>query len=164
MKRNQREWFNSAEHDHQQCIADAIGRAERICQQKGQRFTALRRKVFKLVWQEHRAIGAYEVLERLQQDGKAAPPTVYRALDFLLKLGLVHKIASLNAYIGCPQPQQPHQGQFLICRVCRSCLELDSVDISDAIDAGAVSTGFHVERQRVEIIGLCPDCKNKGEL
>ncbi|MCK5914330.1 MAG: transcriptional repressor, partial [Desulfuromusa sp.] len=92
--------FISEDHDHLSCIAAAMANAEQLCQHRGKRFTAIRRRVFELVWQQHKPIGAYEVLEKLQQDGRAAPPTVYRALDFLLELGLVHRIASLNAFVG----------------------------------------------------------------
>ena len=102
--------FINEEHDHAACIAQAVGQAEQVCHQQKQRFTALRRRVFELVWQHHRPIGAYEVLDLLQRDGRAAPPTVYRALDFLLEIGLVHRIASLNAYVGCIQPHHHARG------------------------------------------------------
>ncbi|MDX2494940.1 MAG: hypothetical protein QNK27_08275, partial [Desulfuromusa sp.] len=100
--------FISGEHDHQCCLDGAMANAELLCQQRGKRFTSIRRRVFELIWQQHKPIGAYEVLEGLQQDGRAAPPTVYRALDFLLDLGLVHRINSLNAYVGCIHPEYPH--------------------------------------------------------
>ena len=153
--------FISGDHDHQSCISNAMANAERVCQQRGQRFTAIRRRVFELVWQQHKPIGAYEVLEKLQQDGRAAPPTVYRALDFLLELGLVHRIASLNAYVGCVHPEYPHDGQFLICTSCRSYAELDVASIRAAIDKSARDSGFEIHQHTVEIMGLCPRCQEK---
>ena len=153
--------FISTDHDQQSCMARAMESAETICQRRDQRFTAIRRRVFELVWQQHKPIGAYEVLEKLQQDGRAAPPTVYRALDFLLELGLVHRIASLNAYVGCVHPEYPHDGQFLICTSCRSYAELDVSSISAAIEKSAQDSGFEIHQHTVEIMGLCPCCQEK---
>ncbi len=153
--------FIYADHDHQSCIAKAMENAELVCQRQSQRFTAIRRRVFELVWQQHKPIGAYEVLEKLQQDGRAAPPTVYRALDFLLGLGLVHRIASLNAYVGCIHPEYPHDGQFLICKSCKAYAELDSSLITAAIEQSASDSDFEVHRHTVEIMGLCPRCRVK---
>ncbi len=151
------------EHDHDVCIAEAMAKAEKVCQQRGQRFTTLRRRVFELVWVYHRPMGAYEVLELLQRDGRAAPPTVYRALDFLLEIGLVHRIASLNAYVGCIQPHQPHEGQFFICEACKSYAELDDSAINAAIADSAAAHGFSVRQHTVEVMGLCPSCQKKEE-
>jgi Fur family transcriptional regulator, zinc uptake regulator len=91
--------FADASHDHQRCVKRAFAEAEQICLEQGQRFTTIRRKVFELIWQQHKPIGAYQILEDLQQESRTAPPTVYRALDFLLNLGLIHRIASLNAFV-----------------------------------------------------------------
>ncbi len=151
--------FVYEDHDHSSCLQQAMDNAEQLCQQRRQRFTALRKRVFELVWQEHKPIGAYEVLEKLQQSGRAAPPTVYRALDFLLELGLVHRIASLNAYVGCVRPHQPHAGQFLICEACRAFAELNDDDISTAIAKRAIKSGFSARQHTVEIMGLCPRCQ-----
>ncbi len=156
--------FISEDHDHESCIATALEAAEQVCQSRRQRFTALRRRVFELVWQQHRPIGAYEVLELMQRDGRTAPPTVYRALDFLLDIGLVHRIASLNAYVGCVQPHQPHEGQFFICETCRSYAELDVAAINEAIAESAAAHGFSVHRHTVEIMGLCPRCQKKESM
>ncbi|MCY4125589.1 MAG: transcriptional repressor, partial [Pseudomonas sp.] len=88
------------------------------------------------------------------------PPTVYRALDFLLENGLVHRIASLNAFIGCSHPEHTHQGQFLICRLCHIAIELEQASISDAIVGSARHVGFTVENQTVEVVGVCSNCKD----
>jgi len=125
------------------------------------RLTALRKRVLELVWQSHKPLGAYDILGVLSEaDGRrAAPPTVYRALDFLLEHGLVHRIASLNAFIGCNHPQHAHQGQFLICRNCHAAIELQQPAISQAIIAEAAGVGFAVEGQMVEVVGLCAGCR-----
>jgi Fur family zinc uptake transcriptional regulator len=148
-------------HHHQSCIAQALSRAEHLCQQQRRRFTPIRRRVLELVWQQHKPIGAYEVLELLQQDSRSAPPTVYRALDFLQQLGLVHRIASLNAYVGCAQPGVPHDGQFLICESCKTLAELDVAAITSVIEKSAAASGFAAHHQTVEIMGLCPSCRRR---
>ncbi|HSX69939.1 MAG TPA: Fur family transcriptional regulator [Pseudomonas sp.] len=148
-------------HDHSRCVADALAEAEQICAQQGTRLTALRKRVLELVWASHKPLGAYDILAVLsEEDGRrAAPPTVYRALDFLLENGLVHRIASLNAFVGCVHPGQLHQGQFLICKACHTAIELELPTISEAISSGASEVGFTVENQTVEVVGLCASCR-----
>lgn len=151
----------SRPHDHSRCVSHALAEAESICARQGLRLTALRKRVLELVWASHKPLGAYDILAVLsEEDGRrAAPPTVYRALDFLLENGLVHRIASLNAFIGCSQPEHAHQGQFLICRSCHAAIELEQASISEAIVGAAATVGFAVETQTVEVIGLCGGCK-----
>ena len=151
----------SRPHDHSHCVHTALTEADVLCAQKGLRLTALRRRVLELVWQSHKPLGAYDILAVLSElDGRrAAPPTVYRALDFLLENGLVHRIASLNAFIGCSHPEHAHQGQFLICRNCHAAIELEQKSISDAIVSSALDVGFTVEGQTVEVVGLCSGCQ-----
>lgn len=151
----------SRPHDHSHCVHTALSEADALCAQKGLRLTALRRRVLELVWQSHKPLGAYDILAVLsEEDGRrAAPPTVYRALDFLLENGLVHRIASLNSFTGCNHPTHVHQGQFLICRECHAAIELQSPAISDAVTTAAAEVGFAVEGQTVEIIGVCSGCK-----
>jgi Fur family zinc uptake transcriptional regulator len=148
-------------HDHSHCVNHALETAEVLCEQRGLRLTALRKRVLELVWASHKPLGAYDILAELSEiDGRrAAPPTVYRALDFLLEHGLVHRIASLNAFVGCNHPGQAHQGQFLICRNCHAAVELQHSSIDTAVLSCADSVGFSVEGQTVEISGLCAACK-----
>lgn len=156
------------QHNHAHCIDKALQEAVDICQQNQLKLTPLRKQVLTYVWQSHKPLGAYAILDMLaadqqtDQDGKkrrAAPPTVYRALEFLQDNGLVHRIASLNAYIGCCSPSQHHQSHFFICRICDSTVELATPAISQAIASSAASTGFAVETECVEVIGLCPQCQ-----
>lgn len=146
---------------HQQCIDDALTTAQKMCDQGQLRLTPLRKRVLELVWQCHQPLGAYDILAQLtSEDGRpAAPPTVYRALDFLLEHGLIHRIASLNAFIGCAYPQQTHQAQFFICRQCKLAQELPHSAIDAAIAAEAQKTGFQVEGQIIEVFGLCAPCQ-----
>ncbi|WP_439860267.1 zinc uptake transcriptional repressor Zur [Pseudomonas sp. MBLB4136] len=151
----------SRPHDHSRCVSQALADAESICMRQGLRLTALRKRVLELVWQSHKPLGAYDILAVLsEEDGRrAAPPTVYRALDFLLEHGLVHRIASLNAFVGCNRPEHAHQGQFLICRQCHAAIELEQTAISQAIVSAAANVGFSVEGQTVEVVGLCSGCR-----
>lgn len=152
--------FPAAHHDHGRCIDDAVAAAEQLCARGGRRLTPLRRRILEMVWQEHRPVGAYELLDRLRTEHKsAAPPTVYRALDFLLDNGLIHRIESLNAYVGCGTPEAPHSGQFLICRHCHRIAELDDDAIDAAIRQRAKRLGFRVASQTIEILGDCAECR-----
>lgn len=153
------EGISWAEHNHACCVSEALRIAEEVCVARGVRLTSLRRRVLELVWNGHKAIGAYTLLEHLQQEGKAAPPTVYRALDFLLEQGLIHRLASLNAYVGCICPGAPHSGQFLICEACQNLVEFHDLAIDRAISSRSRFGGFLPSRQTVEILGLCPHCQ-----
>ena len=148
------------DHDHERCIDDALGTAATLCARRGARLTDLRRRVLELVWQGHEAVKAYDVLERLgRAPGSAKPPTVYRALDFLMAHGLVHRLESLNAYVGCPQPEHSHKGRFLICDACGRVAEFDSAALRTAIAREAHELGFAVRDETVEVHGLCQRCQ-----
>ncbi|HEX9802727.1 MAG TPA: Fur family transcriptional regulator [Gammaproteobacteria bacterium] len=156
--------FPPERHDHRSCIAEALAQARAVCAEQGGRLTPQRQQILELVWREHKPVGAYELLERLREAGvKAAPPTVYRALDFLLAHGLIHRIESLNAFTGCSAPGTPHHGQFLVCSQCRQVAELDDTAVNRRLDARARQLGFVVEHQTVEISGLCPRCREEGD-
>ncbi|HLV77908.1 MAG TPA: Fur family transcriptional regulator [Marinobacter sp.] len=147
-------------HNHEACVSDALADARAICRQHHARLTAIRERVLELIWQSHKPLGAYDILARLGQDGhKAAPPTVYRALDFLQQYGLVHRIASLNAFIGCAHAGELHRGTFLICRQCGNVLELDAPEVTEALDRTARAEGFRADDITLEIAGLCPGCQ-----
>lgn len=155
--------FPPERHDHHACIDEALTQAKAICLEQGCRLTPQREQILELLWQEHKPIGAYALLEQLRETGvNAAPPTVYRALDFLLAHGLIHRIESLNAYTGCSTPGTPHRGQFLVCSQCQHVAELDDSAIDHQLDASARKLGFMIEHQTVEISGLCPHCRESG--
>lgn len=151
--------FKREGHDHARCLEDALAFAARTCSRRGVRLTPLREQVLRLVWGSHRPVKAYDLLESLRREhAGAAPPTVYRALEFLLREGLIHRIESLNAYVGCGDPSRPHTGQFLICRVCGAVAELNDDEISGLIGRKAEQQGFTMDHQVIELTGLCPKC------
>lgn len=148
-------------HDHNHCISDALGAARLLCQTRGVRLTQLREQVLELIWQSHIPLGAYKLMDMLAAAStrRVAPPTVYRALDFLLDEGLIHRINSLNAFIGCPAPEQKHHSHFLICQSCHVAVELNDERLKGAIAASAQASGFSVLTHCIEINGLCLSCQ-----
>jgi Fur family transcriptional regulator, zinc uptake regulator len=152
--------FPDPRHDHAACVAHALDAAEALCASRRERLTAIRRQVLEIVWRGHHPIGAYDILEAMQIAGgrKVAPPTVYRALEFLRQQGFVHRIESLNAFVGCHDPGQPHAVQFMICRECRTAVEIHDPRIADALAAAAESAGFTAQERVVELSGLCRRC------
>ncbi len=151
--------FPRPEHDHASCVQTALQRAERLCRTRGARLTALRRRVLELVWGSHEPIGAYALLDRMAQGAtRPAPITVYRALDFLQAHGLIHRVESLNAYVGCEHPGQGHGSQFLICRGCRVVAEIHDARLDRALERTATEGGFDLAEQRVELEGWCRHC------
>lgn len=156
--------FPAGKHDHAACVTDAIRAAEDKCRAEGLRLTPLRRQVLELVWSSHGPIGAYEILDRLRAErAGAAPPTVYRALDFLREHELIHRLESLNAFIGCGDPARRHGGQFLICTDCGAVAELDDPAIERTVSRRAGTLGFSVAHQTIEVAGRCRDCTAAGK-
>lgn len=158
VKKTVGDWANN--HDHRVCIGDALVKAASLCGQRGARLTQIRRRVLELIWSSHRPIGAYSLLKVLKKEREnAAPPTVYRALDFLLEQGLIHRIQSQNAFIGCADPNHQHYGMFLICTDCGNAVELEESKIDCLLNSSALSQGFVIESRTVEAAGLCPQCQ-----
>ena len=148
------------EHDHQLCQSEALANAKHQCEAQGLRLTPIRQQVLEIIWSSHNPIGAYEVLQKLQESGhKPAPPTAYRALDFLVSAQLVHRVESLNAYIGCPAPNDRHQCQFYICTQCGLIAEMNSPAVSEALIEGANALGFQARQPVIEVHGLCKSCR-----
>ncbi len=136
-----------------------IARAERLCSARGVRLTPLRRRVLELVQSQREAVKAYDLLAMLSTMERAAkPPTVYRALDFLIEQGLVHRVDSLNAFVGCDHPDTPHAAHLLVCTRCGRVQELHSTAVDAAVDAAVAAAGFVAHRARLEVHGLCARC------
>jgi Fur family zinc uptake transcriptional regulator len=140
-------------------IAATLDRAEAICHARGARLTVQRRQVLELVLRAGRPVGAYELLDALRRESAgAAPPTVYRALDFLIAHGLVHRIETLHAFVGCDHPGEPHASQFLICSECGAVREVEDLAVRRSVLAAADATGFCAEHPVVEVRGRCARC------
>jgi Fur family transcriptional regulator, zinc uptake regulator len=153
-----------AEHDHGQCRQAMRDELAEAASTRGLRLTPARVRVLDLLSEAHRAMGAYELLDSLREAGLGSqPPVIYRALDFLIEAGFVHKIERLNAYIACCHPgQEPggdHGACFLICSRCRTVAEIEDGALDIALAQAAAGHGFAMRRTMLEIEGTCPACR-----
>ena len=146
-------------HDHAHCAGDMMARAEALSRDKGLRLTPVRRRTLEILLEAHRALGAYDVLNRLSAEGYGnQPPVAYRALEFLVEQGLAHRIRRLNAFTACMHPGEDHAPAFLICRVCDTVAEAPAAPVMAALTKAATQSGFVIERANIEAVGLCPAC------
>ena len=137
--------------------------AERLCSEKGLTFTPLRRQVYALISAQSTPVGAYELLNRLKEErANAAPVTIYRALEFLLEAGLVHRIDALQAYAVCEADSADHGGLMLVCNRCKSVTEFENPELEKQIAETALEHAFHASEDLIEIRGLCSLCARKG--
>lgn len=149
-------------HDHAHCAADVMARAEALSRERGARLTPVRRRVLEILLEDHRALGAYDVLDRLAKDGFGnQPPVAYRALEFLVENGLAHRVRRLNAFAACMHPGEAHHPVFLICRVCNALAEAPTEAVHEALRSAAEVAGFTIERSTIEAVGLCPACVDR---
>ena len=148
-----------AHHPHHHDAKGFVRAVEHASEERGLRLTPLRKEVLELVAAARKPVKAYDLLDQLREmHGNAAPPTVYRALDFLMEQGLIHRIESLNAFVGCDHPEDRHVSQFLICTNCNAAVEIDDRGIANAVKKSAAEAGFTVSRFTVELQGTCPAC------
>lgn len=147
---------------HNNELSHVLDRAEALCRERGVRLTDQRRIVLQLLCVADKPLSAYEILDRMRGDVKnPAPPTVYRALDFLLEQGLVHKLESLHAFVGCAHPDHPHASQFLICDDCGDVAEVEDPSVAKSLKAAGKAIGFRSKRPVVEVLGTCAQCSAK---
>jgi len=134
--------------------------AQQLCLTRGIRFTPIRQQIFLLMAQHNAMISAYDLLAKLQVlEPNAKPPTVYRALDFLLEEGFIHKIESSNAFILCPHFDEKHPSQLLLCKSCGAVIELHNTEIETLLQTLADQHGFAISTKTVEAHGICADCR-----
>lgn len=144
-------------------VTQQLERAEQLCEQRGVRFTPTRRHVFALMAGHKGAVSAYELLDQLKElEPSAKPPTVYRALDFLLAQGFVHKVESLNAFLFCDHFAEHHPMQLLICTQCGKVIELHDQAINHAFEHQAELHGFAITSQSIEAHGRCRSCQSEA--
>jgi Fur family transcriptional regulator, zinc uptake regulator len=155
--------FPAPDHDHHRCTADALAHAEALCAARGQRLTPLRRQVLETLAESHKALGAYEIMERMAGQGpRPAPITVYRALDFLLENGLVHRIESRNAFLACIGDHHAAGSGttvFLICERCGAVGEASSAAVAETLQTAARAVGFSPKARVIEVTGICAHCR-----
>ena len=147
------------QHRHTLCIKNALARANKICTEKQVRLTPIRSKVLELIWQSHKPIKAYDLLAQLSNHNHIEkPPTVYRALEFLLDNQLIHKIESSNTYIGCEFDHKCGDTQFFICDQCDEVKEVQESKLDQTLLETSQKQGFIPHQTHVEIHGICAQC------
>lgn len=142
-------------HNHAHCVQSGLAELERHCREQKLKLTPIRRRVFEILQQQHKAMGAYDILDVLRNEGLGSqPPVAYRALEFLVSHGFAHKIEGLNAFVACAHPEQSHVPAFMICKSCDRVAETEA----PAMSKQASRTGFAIESTVVEAIGICSNC------
>ena len=157
--------FPDPAHDHAPCLADMLSRAELLFKNKQLKLTPLRRLVLQEVAGSHTAIGAYDVLDRLARKGerRLAPISVYRALDSLVAVGMVHRLESRNAFFACHVSHAGDRRQIVLaCDSCEAVAEVPGEQVFVDITAAALTTGFQPSRALVEVIGRCRRCQARA--
>jgi Fur family zinc uptake transcriptional regulator len=151
--------LDSKEQGHTQCVGEAIVFAEKICLARGVRLTPIRHQVLKLIWDSHKAVKAYDLLEWIRPLQKTAKPsTIYRALDFLIKQGLIHRVESLNAFVACSCSEHQHDSLLLICKHCNEVEERPAPKVMDALAQELNQSGFVLQSKALEAQGICGRC------
>ncbi len=140
-----------------------MGQVERQCSAQKLRLTSTRRRVLEMVLGADGPVKAYDLLDQLKRERPgAAPPTIYRALDFLLENNFIHRLETLNAFVSCIHPEDQHQGQFLICERCQTVTEVHDQSLIRALDQATEVHGFSARHQVLEIYGRCKACRASG--
>jgi Fur family zinc uptake transcriptional regulator len=147
------------QHHHTHNARAFVREVAAACGQRGLRLTEIRMQVLELIAASEKPVKAYDLLDRLKDDrSNAAPPTVYRALDFLLENGFIHKLESINAYVGCHHPSVEHHVPFLICDQCESATEICDERVARLLNDQARALGFRTRAQTLEVHGKCKRC------
>ncbi len=150
---------HALEHDHKQCVSEALGIAQRLCLSRGVQLTPIRQQVLELIWDSHKAVKAYDLLDRLKPLQHAAKPaTIYRALDFLTEQGLIHRVESLNAFVGCNCSGHQHELLLLICKQCHDVEERPAPKVMTALSEEFSQAGFVTHSKAIEAHGICVNC------
>ena len=150
-------------HDHRACRQVAMAAVVAECGERQLRLTPARAFVLEALLESHKAMTAYELLDRLRSAGLGSqPPVVYRALDFLVGNGFAHRVERLSAFVACTHGASAHAAGFLICRLCRTVAEADLTGIGSILGASAAAEDFVAERVTIEAEGICGRCRAEG--
>jgi len=152
--------FPALAHKQDRCSAAALAAAEQLLGRRGARLTPSRRAVLTVLLEDHTALGAYTIMDRIDWRGRRpAPAMVYRALDFLVANGLAHKIESRKAFIACPQAGHAHKPIIMICTACSQVAECTAPAVTRAVARAARDSGFTPAQITVEVSGVCEGCR-----
>jgi len=156
--------FPQPEHNHGTCVEAAVTRAHALCAEKSVRLTPLREAVLRELLSAHKALGAYDIIERMNSQGRRlAPISVYRVVDVLLEAGLAHRLESRNAFFACLAEHADTRSLLvLVCEKCARVAEAEAPKVWTAIKATTQPSGFQVSETVLEIQGVCADCSGDG--
>lgn len=140
-------------------IQERLAEAEQVCAKRGGNMTPLRRRLLNYLLESERPVKAYDLLDRLKGDQEAKPPTVYRTLDFLEEKGLIHRIASLQAFTPCQNLRHAHTPALLLCDMCGKVTEIDAGGVMSKLTQEAATVTFKSHSALIEVHGTCPDCE-----
>ena len=155
-----KQYQSTSEHNHNHCVSLALDTAQSVCSQRGVLLTTIRYQVLSLIWESHKAVKAYELLDRLRPlQAAAKPATIYRALDFLIEQGLIHRVESLNAFVGCRCSDQQHEQLLLICKRCEQVDERPAAEVMTALLDESKQANFLIHSKAIEIHGICASCQ-----
>lgn len=145
--------------------SNAMSAAELICGERNARFTFMRRAVFATLCEAGHPLSAYQIMDHLSRafDKCLGPPTIYRALDFLLKHKLIARLESRNAFVVHVDPLQDGAGVFFICDHCGSAEALHDNALARLLRKDADTLGFEIGRQVVELQGTCAHCRDERD-
>lgn len=152
-------------HTPSHTLNEHLTQAHTLAKRKNMRFTPLREAVYRLILSANRPLGAYDLMSALQQEKTkkatkaVAPPTIYRSLEFLIELGLVHQLNSINAFVPCCHPSKSHVAGFLICENCRHVQEISELPFDDILQFSQQNAQFIVKKSTIELQGICHDCQ-----
>lgn len=134
--------------------------AEQRCAEQSERLTPARLDAYAELLKSKVPLSAYDLIAILEarQERKIAPLTVYRHLDFLMRVGLVHRLESTQSYLSCEHPEHSHESQYLLCSSCGNVDELESRPLENLLGRITAQRGFKPSNAVVEITGLCGDC------
>ncbi|MGO3741615.1 Fur family transcriptional regulator [Kerstersia sp.] len=145
-------------------VAERLAVAESLCLSRGRRLTPIRRKVLELLLRHDRSLKAYELLDAMRASHPgAAPPTVYRALDFLMEEGLIHRLDAVNAWAACQDAGGTPHDILVVCTACGNVAELSDPDMTRALAQRVAHTGYALSAHEIEIRALCPACQLAGK-
>lgn len=132
-----------------------VERARRMAKQSGSRLTAIREHVYLALLRAEQPMKAYDILETLEGVGAQKPPTVYRALDWLIELGLVRRISTVSKFVAAPLEPSPDSIAYLLCRRCGQAEAINVGSLGQSLRATAKAKGFKEEETVIELMGLC---------
>jgi len=143
-------------------VAARLATADALCARRGRRLTPIRRKVLELLLRHGRSLKAYELLDEMRAvHPGSAPPTVYRALDFLLAEGLIHRLDAVNAWTACQDVEGQHHDLLVVCTCCGKVAEVSDPALSRQLAERVAQTGYRLAAHETELRALCPVCQQQ---